>query len=127
MGGYPPKRGGKVVEIGQIVLFGGLAVVCFSGGLIGGFLAQLVKSTLDGYKLAQLDRRTERLENTLKSGAGVQARNDKAERMGEAVAEAALLLKEGKKPEEIAKLLLPKYPDIALDLVKKAAQGKLGI
>jgi len=111
---------------GEILTFGGLALLAFFGGLIGGFLAQLVKSTLDAYKLAQLERRVERLENTLKSANAVGTREARADRMGAAIAEAATMFGQGKKPDEILKELVPKYPDVGLELIKKGFHGKLG-
>jgi len=48
-----------------------------------------------------------------------------SDRMSAAIVEAAAMYKEGKKPMEILKELAPKYPDVALQLVKKFGKGDL--
>lgn len=60
-----------------------------------------------------------------KGSRGNQKQQEISDRMGAAVAEAALMVKEGAKPLDIAKTLLPKYPDVALQLAKKL--GKDGL
>jgi len=56
-----------------------------------------------------------------KGARGNEKRAENTERLSAAVVEAAALYKSGKTPVEIAKELLPKYPDVALQLGKKLA------
>ena len=92
------------------------------GGLVGGFLSGLVLQ----FRVASLEREVNRLYHLIAGEAGNVARVQKNERMNAALVEAAALFKEGKKPEEILKELLPKYPDVALQLGQKGLKGKLG-
>ena len=59
-----------------------------------------------------------------KSRKGVEARQEYEDRMTAALVEAAAMHKAGKKPQEIMAELLPKYPDVAMRLVKKLGKGQ---
>ena len=98
------------------------AILAFCGSVIGGFVARFM---FEQISLISLERRIRSLELAYLAGRANNVRVEKSERMGAAMAEAALLIKEGKKPEELPALLLPKYPDIAMDLIKKGMKGKL--
>lgn len=100
------------------LLWGSILVLL--GSFLGGFVASMV---VQGYGYAQLDQKIENVRNKLYSGGGVVARQEKAERLQGAMAEAVLIMKdEGIPKEEKTKHLLAlagKYPDVAFDLVKK--------
>jgi len=107
------------------ILFGiGLIGASFGGGLVGGFLWRVL---LDYGQVSDLIRRIESLENSIKGKRGVEARAEKDERLNLALAEASLLMQQGKNLPEIAKELLPKYPDIAGKLAKDMMSGKLSL
>lgn len=101
-----------------VLIFG--AILALVGAGVGGFVAGMVYY---GYGYANLDSRLNAMSNKLASGAGIQARQDKAERMSLAMADAMLVFKDESIPkEEKTKAMLGlagKYPDVALDLVKQ--------
>jgi hypothetical protein len=84
-------------------------------GIICGMVSHVIRNKDLGMLIAKVDH----IEMTRLSEKGANVRNEKRERTNMAMAEAAALYQSGKKPEEIMKELLPKYPDIALELVKK--------
>lgn len=102
--------------VGDFWLLVGAAILIFGGALIGGFLGGLAFQVIYHKSLIRGEA----------SKRGVDARVEKAARMNAAVIEAAQMLQEGKKPEEILKALIPKYPDVAMDLVKKFTGKGLG-
>ena len=59
-----------------------------------------------------------------KGTRAVQAKQEYEDRMTAALVEAAALHKAGKKPQEIMAELLPRYPDVAMRLVKKLGKGQ---
>lgn len=101
-----------------IIIFGGIGVVI--GCIVGSFCATLV---VEGWGYAQLRYKIESLENKIKSAQGVEVRTEKAQRLQGAVIEAAAIMKDENIPkEEKTKALMAlaaKYPDVALDLVRK--------
>lgn len=114
-----------------------LTFFAFSGGLLGGFLAQLVKATLNSLQLAVLEGRVRRLETAGASAMGAAARNKQGERQAEAVAYLAGKVAENKAAGQDEKQALTgalkdaamAYPDVALSLGGKLlkGQGKGGI
>ena len=102
--------------IADVWLLSGAAVLIFAGALVGGFIAGIIFQIFYHKSLVRGEA----------SKRGIEAKVEKTERMNAALVEAAQLLQDGKKPEEIVKLLLPKYPDVALDLVKKLSGRGLG-
>lgn len=104
------------MEIASLWLIVGGSIVIFVGSVVGGFFGGLAFQVFYHKSLIRAQS----------SQRGVDARVEKAERMNAAVVEAAQLLQEGKKPDEILKALVPKYPDVAMDLVKKFTGKGLG-
>jgi len=98
-----------------ILIFGVASVSFFVLSLVGGVIGAWL------YR-RDYERRLRSLENSKARGVGME----RAERMEAALTEAAQMYGEGRKLEEIAKELLPKYPDVALSLGKKFAKGGLG-
>jgi len=88
--------------------------VDFSGILafIAGFLACRAHIWLVGREASS------RL-NAYNASKGRVAKAEYSDRMSGAIADALILFKEGKKPVDILKELLPKYPDVAVQLGKK--------
>jgi len=98
-------------------------IVVFVGSSIGGFVAGFIFNEFAYYGL---DRRIFSLENKAKSSLGVQAREEKSVRMGEAIARAVALKAEGKEAKEIVQTVALEYPDLAMDIAGKLLKGKLG-
>lgn len=101
-----------------LIIWGSILVLIGAG--VGAFVAGMIYY---GYGYANLDSRMNSLSNKLASGAGVQVRQEKAERISLAMADAMLIFKDESIPkEEKTKAMLGlagKYPDVALDLVKQ--------
>lgn len=95
-------------------------LLCFVGGAVGGFVAELIRGR-------SVLSRLESMENSVKGSAGRAVSMAKQERMQGAMLEAMQAFKEGKKPEEIMKEIGLKYPDVALDLGKKLMRGDIQI
>lgn len=115
-----------MLEIAEILLL--TAVVLLLTAIFSAVFAVLVRTLLDQKKetrLSILEDEVERLIKTFAGTRGQQVRQEKNERIQAAMMEAAALFQAGKKPEEIAKELLPKYPDITMDLFLKLQKGKL--
>lgn len=97
------------------------------GALIGFICSFLVKESFIERKIRRLeaenddlDEQCKNLQNTLNGREGLNARKDKAERMQGMMLEFANAMQApDAKPQEIIKLIATKYPDIAMDLVKK--------
>lgn len=83
---------------------------------IAGFCAALVANEA-------LKRLALRIVRQQANQKGREAQISYNSRLEAAVIEAVGLYKEGKKPVEIGKELLPKYPDVALSLGKKAVKA----
>lgn len=102
-----------------LVLISGFLVLLL-GAFAGSFLCTLI---VTGYGIATLERKLKSLENKIYGDTGVQARAQQGERMGEAMAKAALVMKDESIPkEEKTKALMQvalEYPDVAMQLVKK--------
>jgi len=64
-------------------------------------------------------RRIDSLEQSVRGQISGNRKAEKSERMNQAMGEAALMLKEGKPPQEIFKELVGKYPDVAMEMAKK--------
>lgn len=96
-----------------------LGLVSCAVSAVVSIIAAMVSHVIRNRDFYQLRREFESLDMSVKGYAGRNSRQEKAERQASAMAEAAALLQAGKKPDEIMKALLPKYPDIALDLAKK--------
>jgi len=105
----------------MLLLAGFCAVV---SGAFSFFWRWLMDARRDG-RLSALEDDVDRLDMTLRSAKGVQARQDKAERMEMMMAEAIQMQKDGKQPKEILAALVPKYPDVAVSLGKKLFKGSL--
>jgi len=97
-----------------------VSILVLIGSFLGGFVASMV---VQGYGYVNLENRISALNNKLYAGAGVGARQEKAERINLAMADAMLIFKDENIPkEEKTKAMLAlagKYPDVALDLVKQ--------
>lgn len=73
------------------------------------------------YRLTKMEKEVERLGMVQNGASGQQRKAEKAERMQTAMVEVAAIMKNPEIPDKqkaIMELAL-KYPDIALDLVKK--------
>jgi hypothetical protein len=108
----------------DILLSVGLIGASALGGFVGGFLWRML---LDYGQVSELIRRVESLENSIKGKKSVEVRKDRDERINMALAEASLLMQEGKQLPDIAKELLPKYPDIAGKLATDLMQGRINL
>lgn len=87
---------------------------CFLVGIaVTVFFYWLVKRETRHFYLSQMGKK------------GKEVYQQQEERMQAAMVEALAMFKEGKPPVEIAKELLPKYPDVALRLGKRL--GKNGL
>lgn len=105
----PPDSEGVFMDWIMIGL-AGLVLLC--GSFAGSFVFQMLNGWSIQMQIASL-------RNSIKGSASVAVRQDKAERINGALIEAAALLKAGKSPIEIGKEILPRYPDVALDLFKE--------
>lgn len=101
-----------------ILLLANIGVSLVIGG-IGTFFWRWLLDRRRDIRIDELEDKVYSLDKKYASAKGVEAREEQAERMAEAMAEAAALAKEGVAPADIAKRLIPKYPDIALKLGKK--------
>lgn len=93
---------------------------------IGTLIAYLLRDRWQDNRILRLDSIIEELEeenarlrNTLNGRKGIDLRQEKSERMQSAMMEGMILFKEGKAPADIIKEIGLKYPDIAIDFVKK--------
>ena len=109
-------RGGVLIELADVAVFAGYMLVIGVGAMVGGFLANLFYGF---YGYNSIHNRVLSLENGIRGAKGVSARVEKEGRMALAIAEGAELMKNGSTPVEVLAALGPKYPDVALDLVKK--------
>ena len=93
---------------------------------MGGFVAVLL---VQGYGYANLANKLARIENKIASAQGVEVKAEKGQRIQLALIEAAQIMKNEEIPkEEKTKALMglaAKYPDVALDLVKKVGVNGL--
>lgn len=110
------------MEISGWLLVFGVAFAGFWGGVLSG----AVGAWLASHRIQQLEYKLEQLHLRTISGAGVASRQEKAERMSAAMAEAiAGMQKEGANATEVLKAIALKYPDVALDVAKKVMKGKV--
>lgn len=107
------------VVVGGALLSGGIAG--FVGGLVSGWFSNYGQHV----RIQSTEQQIQQLNNKIVSPKGVEVRQQKAEKMQEALTKALLLHKEGKTPEEILRILGPEYPDVIMDMVKKGLKGKL--
>lgn len=102
-----------------LLIFIGLIAVVI-GSAVGGFVAVLL---VQGYGYTNLNFKLQRIENKIASAQGVEVKAEKGQRMQAALIEAAQIMKDENIPkEEKTKALMglaAKYPDVAMDLVKK--------
>lgn len=98
-----------------------------AGLLIGAIVAYFAKEAFLERKIrrlseenADLNQEVLSLKNTLNGRAGLDAKKEKADRMSNMMLEfaAAMQVKDAK-PVEVMKAMAAKYPDIAMELVKK--------
>ena len=111
------------LELADFAVFVGYLLLVFGGSLVGGFLANLFYGFF-GY--SGLHNRLLSLENSIRGNKGVAVKVGREQRMSAAIAEGAAMLKEGTAPLEVVKSLAPRYPDVAMELVKKISKGELG-
>ena len=108
------------------LIYGGAAVLIFVGSVIGGLIAGLLADQFKEGRLASCESAIQRLHNRINSPGAVDARRAKEERLQEAVLSVATAIKGGAKPEDAFKQALTSYPDVALELGKKAMKGGQG-
>ena len=108
-----------------------LTVVCLISALVGFFVGTLLVEQSLKRRVAYQSDYIEELEEQLNSYKkqvwgikGKQVQEEQKERMELAVAEAISRIKGGEKPEDVFKDLLPKYPDIAMHLMRKVLKSK---
>ena len=105
---------------------GGTTAGFIAGGVVAFFRERGLESRLDS-----MEARVQRFHNVMISEAGVDGRAEKAQRAQEAINRALELasteeFKTDGKPDmgKVGLQVLKEYPDVALDQVKKAMQGK---
>lgn len=111
------------LEMVDVVVGVGYLLVLFGGAALGGFLANIFYGF---YGFSSVSRRVLSLENGIRGRKAVEVKADKEGRQAIALGEAAAMMKEGKLPIDVLKELGPKYPDVAMELFKKASKGDLG-
>ena len=115
-----------MVDFGLIAIISGLFLMCGACSVAGSFLYQMV---FGSSLIRKIDKRLENVEIDIdeffhsqdmkqRSVKGVEAKQEKAARKQMALAEAAIMLKEGKNYADILKELAPKYPDVAAGMIK---------
>jgi len=95
-------------------------------GLVGGATAGMIWGWRNGVRIDSLEARVFRMHNSSIAQSGVDAKENKAARMSEAVAKLAQRVGAGEAPADAAKAVAAEYPDVAMDVLKKAMSGKLG-
>lgn len=104
------------MELFDLVLF--LVSIVF-GSALGAFFYGLFRDRSLFSAVTSLETDVDSLQQSIRGQKSGVVRQEKAERINSAMAEAAILIKEGKQPMDVFKELAPKYPDVALDLVKR--------
>jgi len=97
-------------------------VACLLGGVVGGFLSGLARSTDIERRLDVLERRFASEVSAGYGSRGQEIKKAKADRQGEALAKLMLMLKDGgmKDPKAAIASVALEYPDVAFDLAGKA-------
>jgi len=106
------------MEVDILVLAVMFVVSTLAAGFVGWFSGKLA-ITARFEDLQEMVRELKSAGMGVKSAMGVSAKQQNQEELEAAMGEAVLMLKEGKKPDEILKTLLPKYPQVALRLAKR--------
>jgi len=98
----------------------------FIGLLAGGVVCFFVREKWLERKIARLTDENTLLDEELysyqqkeRNTKGIQVKQEKAERMQAVMLEFAAAMKAGRPPQEILQELASKYPDVAMELVKK--------
>jgi len=103
-----------------IYIYGIIAIIV---GIFSGLISSLVLKYLADYslmhRLASVEAEITRVKMGELSQRGNQARKEKEERMQAAMMEAMALVQQGAPVQDVIKQIGMKYPDIAMDLVKK--------
>jgi len=102
-------------------------VISFGIGLFVGLIVlYFVREAYLERKISRLERENKELDEEVysyeqrdRNTKGLESKRDKAERMQSAMLEFAAAMKEGVPLQDVLKALAAKYPDIAMDLVKK--------
>lgn len=110
------------LDLADLAVGIGTLLVIIASALLGGFLANMFYGF---YGYSDLRNRILSLENTIRGNKGVAVKAGKEERLNMAIAEAGKMLQEGAQPMDIAKALAPRYPDVAMELVKKGMKGEI--
>lgn len=108
------------MEISDLVLLG--CMCAFVSAIFSAIFALALHYVRNRDLEAQLRVLTSRIESvdmSVRGYAGRNSRTERTERLEAAVGEAALMLKDGKPPEEIMKALAPKYGDLIMPLLRK--------
>lgn len=114
--------GVMALELADFAMGVGYLILIFAGAALGGFLANMFYGF---YGYSGLHNRLLSLENSIRGNKGVAVRAAKEERLSAAVAEGAAMMKQGQKPLDVVKALAPKYPDVAMDFLKKLSKGEI--
>lgn len=116
---------GDSMDFSGVVVIGGSVLAGAVCGFLGGGIAGLIHDLALHVRVQSLEQKWQQINNKLASPMGVNARQEKAERMAEAVGKALVLLKtENAKPEDVLKQIASEYPDVAIDVAKKSMDGK---
>jgi len=106
------------MEIVYIYIISAVLVGVFSGIITGVVLKYLADYSLM-HRLASVEAEITRVKMGELSQRGNQAKREKEERMQAAMMEAMALIQQGAPVQDVIKQVAAKYPDIAMDLVKK--------
>lgn len=109
-----------MIEFMDLVLI--FAIVCIIS-LFCSVLIAFALHTLRNRDVQSLADEVYSIKQGMNGSIGRDKRAERAERMNDAMFKLGLGLKEGKKIEEIAPAVLAEYPDVAMDLVKKATKS----
>jgi hypothetical protein len=111
-----------MLDMNDIVL-----IACFTciASAIFSLLFAVMSHFLRNRDVERLQGVCERIEKSVAGSVGRASREQNSERMNEAIAKVALLIKEGKQPADAIKAVAGEYPDVALMVGKKMLTGQL--
>ena len=98
-----------------------IVVFIASFSILFGILVGYISTLFRDYRVSKLEKEVERLGAVQNSASGKVARQEKAERMQMAMVEVAAIMKNPEIADKQGAImqLAMKYPDIAMDLLKK--------
>ena len=113
------------MELTELLLIMGVnAMLCLVLSVLSAVVVRILLDKRRDSRIAYMEDDIESLKMTKLSEKGQVAKAEKAERVQMAMAELALLVKDGKMPEKATLLALAaKYPDVALTHGAKLLKG----